>query len=117
MTELELGTEEERAELISICEAASVPQRSWYDRDSHGAQSGVGVLWALLRAGCNFRIHPVGNPNEPHPLDDPPSTDKTIWVTTWAEGFAYFEDGERKRELHYLPTRARLALADGKDWY
>lgn len=108
----DLGTPEERAELIAICEASSVPESAWSDRDSYGAQFQVGQCWALLRAGCDFRIHAAE--------DDPSPDADTIWVTTYGEGFQRFEHGndvDKEKELHYLPTRARLAAVAGKDWY
>jgi len=99
-----------REELIAICEAASVPQSKWTNRDSYEAQFQVGECWALLRAGCEFHVHGA--------TDDPCSNANTIWVTTYGEGFAFFDyGGERDEELHYLPTRARLEKADGGDWY
>lgn len=109
----DFGTAEERAELLAICEAAIVPEHAWHDRDSYSAQFQVGECWALLRAGCDFRIHMPG--------DDPAPDEDTIWLTTYGEGFQRFEigtDAEKEAELHYLPTRARLAaVGPGKDWY
>jgi len=107
---LELGTDEQRAELVAICEAAIVSEKDWHDRDSQGAQAGVGRAWALLRAGCDFHIH--------GPDGDPKTTGDTIWLTIWSEGFATVDwGGEREDDLIYLPTRARLKKAEGKDWY
>lgn len=114
----ELGTPEERTDLIEICEAAIVPENDWHDRDSYGAQVQVGRLWALLRAGCDFRIHRPGDLDRGGRSLTPVSDGRTIWVTTWAEGFAHFDyGGRRESDLHYLPHRARLMAAEGKDWY
>ena len=45
-----------REELIAICEKATVPQSKWWDRDSAGAIQQMGMAWALLKAGCEFRV-------------------------------------------------------------
>lgn len=106
-----------RADLLAICERASVPQADWSNRDSYQCQFQMGECWALLKAGCDFVVH--------GPDGDPASDDKTIWLTTYGEGFAFHEGYERgdnradylDDELHYLPTAARLDALAGKDWY
>ena len=45
-----------REDLIAICELAVVPHDRWSDRDTPGAQEGVGKAWAFLKAGCAFRV-------------------------------------------------------------
>lgn len=117
--EVTLGTDDERAELISICEAASVPQNHWYDRDSEGAQRQVGECLMLLRAGCDFCIHTKANHPRSQKKGEPPFTNsKTIWITVWSEGFAFHDwGGDRNDHLFYLPTRKRLAAVEGTDWY
>jgi len=50
--------EDTREELIALCEAALVPESEWRNRDSAGAQRQIGEAWALLRAGCPYRILP-----------------------------------------------------------
>lgn len=98
-----------REELISLCERASIPQTSWWNRDSARAQRQVGELWALLRAGCDFRIlHEVGGLN---------SDGNTWWVEVEFEGFNFKEMGEQlDTDSFYLPTEAKLARVNG-DWY
>ena len=105
-----------REELITICEQAVVPHDEWWDRDSYGAQCGVGKLWALLKAGCTFNIE--------SPNGDPATTDHTIWVRTFATGFSWFENAHEdyaddylESELFYLPTPERLEVRTGTDWY
>lgn len=97
-----------REHLIAIAEAAIVPESQWHDRDSQGAQKQVGECWALLRAGCEFRLSTI----EPCVTDE-----RTIWLEIDSVGFSYFEEGERSEDTFYLPTRASLAAANGKDWY
>lgn len=109
-----------REELIAICEQSIVPQEDWRNRDSESAQRGIGKVWALLKAGCEFEITKgaPGNCVTDH---------KTIWVTIWSKGFNYYEsfcsyDGDdpkdyMERHHHYLPTPKRLEDAAGKDWY
>lgn len=97
-----------RDDLISICEAAVVPHAKWHDRDSASAQQGVGKAWALLRAGCEFRILHEGTLR---------TDDRTIWVEFDVRDFNYFELGDMGTVTVYLPTRDRLADAAGRDWY
>jgi len=96
-----------REELIAICEAAIVPMKHWYDRDSASAQRQVGDCWVLLRADVPFRI-------------EKDTDHRTIWVEHYdIEGFQYVELGKdfKETELSYLPTPKRLEEAAGKDWY
>lgn len=99
-----------REELIARCERASVLQEHWWDRDSAGAQRQVGELWALLRAGCDFRV-----------ATDPKSDNRTQWIEVSFMGFNHFEwrgiNDSLDTETFYLPTDARLNERDGKDWY
>lgn len=98
-----------REELIAICEAAIVPESKWCDRDSESAHRQVGECWALLRAGCPFRISAVGSLC---------TNEKTIWLYVDSRGFDSFETGgERNTQSFYLPTRKRLADREGRDWY
>lgn len=96
-----------REQLIELCEAGLRPQEVWTDRDSEGAQRQLGEAAVLLKAGCTFVIE----------KDDPVTDDRTIWVRAWSEGFQYFEIGERRKSLFYIPTRARLDEVGKKDWY
>ena len=105
----------DRDELVGICEAAIVPMDHWHDRDSAGAHEQVGRAWALLRAGCPFRVR-----WEPeHDGDGCVTSEGTVWVAIEWRGFQSFENGREwdQEETFYLPTRKRLAEAGGKDWY
>lgn len=112
MSVAKVPTDEEltRDALIGICHDGVVPQRYWYDRDSSTAQIKLATAGALLRAGCDYTI-----------LRDPERlcTDaQTIWLRIEWEGFAHHDyDGGLDSDTFYLPTRDRLAEADGKDWY
>lgn len=95
----------DRDELLSICEAAFVPQEHWSNRDSASAQRQLGEAYALLKAGCEYWI---GRDTDA----------RTIWVTIEYEGFAHKDyDGGLDTDHFYLPTRQRLADANGTDWY
>lgn len=106
-----MSDEYTRDDLIAICEQAIRPQTCWRDRDSQGAQRQVGEAWALLRAGCEFEIdHTMGTFNG-----------STVWVAITSHGFNWFEEGADEeflsRDTFYLPSRARLAASEDRDWY
>lgn len=108
-----------REELIDICDQAVVLQSHWYNRDSALSQRKVGEAWALLRAGCDFRVHSAKL--DPRSSDSPATDADTIWVTITYKGFNYFEMGEEDggfdTELLYLPTMKRLNANNNRDWY
>lgn len=97
-----------RTELIAICEQAIVDQTHWTDRDSAHSMIGVGTAWALLSAGCEFRVLTKGNLK---------TDQNTIWIEITYQGFQYFEMHELSFDHFYLPTPKRLAERAGKDWY
>ena len=104
-----------REDLIKICEQAFVPENMWHDRDSESSQRKLGECYALLKAGCDFRV--VYD-------DDLCGTDEnTIWLYVYSNGFSWFEDWGEDRYLskekhhYYLPTQKRLDEANGGDWY
>lgn len=100
-----------RAELIAICEDAIRPEDVWSNRDSEMSQRKLGEVWALLRAGCGFRILSEEGPRGLN-------TDrKTIWIEIESKGFNYFEMSELNIGHFYLPTPERLAERGDKDWY
>jgi hypothetical protein len=106
-------TDYTREELIAICERAVVPVDRWDNRDTPSSQEGVGHCWALLRAGCAFRVL-AGT--------ERCSTDeRTIWLAVMHPTFNTFELGEDDAGLDaatfYLPTPASLDAANGGDWY
>lgn len=106
-----MSEEYSRDELISICEAAIVPEDKWSDRDTAEAHRSVGTCWAFLKAGCPFRI--LG-PDE----DVMATNDLTIWLRVYPKGFCSFDqDADRDNDLFYLPTRKRLSMTEGRDWY
>jgi hypothetical protein len=97
-----------RDDLIALCERGIVPESKWTDRDSAGAQMQLGKAWALLRAGCDFRL-----------ASSPEQTEDTHWVEITYEGFDYVEmgAGHETTDLFYLPTASRLERKAGHDWY
>lgn len=95
-----------REELIDICEKSIVPEFHWSNRDSHEAHLNIGSCWALLKAGCDFRVLTSGILS---------TDDRTIWLEIDAKGFTCFEGGAKQSELYYLPTIERLSK--GGDWY
>ena len=103
-----------RDDLIALCEDAIVPVAAWCDGDSARSHERLGTLWALLRAGCAFRVRD-------HDADGSCRTDEwTVWVDVVYPGFMAFEcgrDENMEEETFYLPTRKRLEEADGRDWY
>ena len=100
-----MSTEYTREELLAICEAGFVPQEHWSNRDTASAQRQLGEAYALLKAGCDYSIGSDTN-------------NRTIWAVITFEGFARKDyDGGLDTEHFYLPTRKRLADANGTDWY
>lgn len=105
-----IRTDYTREELIDICERAIVSESDWGDRDSHQAQMQVGSCWALLKAGCEFKVITEGSLR---------SDDRTIWVEIRSAGFSFFEyaeeDNAKESANYYLPNPDRLL--QGGDWY
>lgn len=107
-----------REELVAICERGAVPVGKWRNRDTAGAQIQMGRAWALLKAGCDFSVHPA----KPQDVKSGCFTDEhTIWLDCYWPGFQAFEYGRDDQrnwddDGFYLPTPARLD-ADGDDWY
>lgn len=93
-----------REELIALCEAGHVKQKDWRNRDSFGAQVKLATARALLMAGCAYEFWE----EQKHGCH---------WITIHAKGFNWFEMSEMTRETAYIPTRERLADAEGSDWY
>jgi len=93
-----------RQHLLEICARACIAQSEWRNRDSASAQQGVGKAWAMLSAGCAYRIC--------RELDDAPCiTDgRTIWLEL-------FHPAEDEYTTAYLPTIARLERHGRQDWY
>jgi hypothetical protein len=106
-----MSAEVSREDLIDLCRDGIVPQSKWLNRDSAGAQRQLGEAWALLSAGCNYRVLREGRGG----LD---TNDRTIWLQIESEGFAYRDyDGPLDSETYYIPTRKRLNDNLGSDWY
>lgn len=106
-----------RDELISICETAFIPQRHWLNRDSASAQMQLGEAYALLRAGCAYKILTADNQDDIYSSARCHSNDDTYWAEFEIEGFSYHEMGMYQYETFYLPTRKRLGTVSGEDWY
>lgn len=101
-----------REDLIKICEQAFVPEEKWHDRDSESSQCKLGECYALLKAGCDFKV--TYEDKESMCVTD----ENTIWLYIYSKGFEYFDWSEKKDEHHYyLPTQKRLDEANGGDWY
>lgn len=101
-----------REVLVEICERSVVPVAEWRDRDTPRSQERLGTAWALLKAGCVWRIA------EDMYRDRPQERDETIWIYITYPGFGTFDWGaEHEEELFYLPTEARLKRRTGEDWY
>jgi hypothetical protein len=104
-----MKTDYTREELISICERAVVLENHWLDRDSADSQRQIGECWALLKAGCEYKILTIGSLK---------TDEKTIWVKITFDGFAKFDwNGGQDEENYYLPTPERLEERKGGDWY
>ena len=97
-----------REQLIGICESSIVNEDVWSNRDSAMSQKGVGKCWALLKAGCNFKVLTEGG----FVTDD-----RTIWVEIDFRGFSTFEGSGKETSTFYLPTPERLKKSNGSDWY
>ena len=106
-----------REELIAICEKATVPQSKWWDRDSAGAIQQMGMAWALLKAGCEFRVIKEDNATDIEKVSNTITDEKTIWIDITYKGFRAFEGGDEEMTTFCLPTKERLKQVDGDDWY
>ena len=106
-----------RGALISICERAIVDVAKWRNRDTPSSQEKTGMLWALLKANCQFEIL--------FEKDGLCTVNQTIWIRVWSPKFRHFDwDGfdlnnkeTMEDETFYLPTIARLDMVNGSDWY
>ena len=96
-------------ELVGLCERAVVPVNAWSDRDTPRSQEKIGKAWALLRAGCAWRL-----------AKSPESTPITWWIEITHPTFSSIEEGDPDLvddELFYIPTQQKLDASSGKDWY
>ena len=112
----------ERKDLIKLCEKSIVKQEHWGDRDSSAAHKKVGKLWALLKAGCKFRV--ITEENKTKEDREMISDNYTLWVEVIYRGFTYFEhhdeeydkeDDYTDKRTYYLPHPSRIKK--DKDWY
>lgn len=105
--------------LINLCKDGVVSEKDWTNRDSAGAQRQLGEALSLLKAGCEWEV-----------ASSPKSDNRTLWIEITYKGFNAFEgcfdcypEGHHDNKYHYetdtfyIPTRARLQKAAGKDWY
>lgn len=94
-----------RERLIALCEQGIVQVDKWMNRDTPVAQEQLGICWAYLKAGCNFRIT---------------SEEECIFLTIFHPTFTTIESGESE-ELgstdFYIPTEQKIKQCKGKDWY
>ena len=107
-----MTTDYTREELISICEAAIVPISKWLNREAPYSQEQLGLCATMLKCGAEFFISHAGRTA---------TNDKTIWVAVHWPSFNDMEQGHKEwnsvSDTFYLPTRQRLANANGGDWY
>lgn len=126
-----------REELIALCEQGFVGETNWHNRDSAKAMMQLGEAYALLKAGCEFRIlrgdETNNDPRAGHQKRGDMSwkgmaSDKnTWWVQFFVQGFDFHENGGpefndgydfRQEETAYIPTALRLKKRGiGEDWY
>ena len=102
-----------RENLVAICEAAVVQESKWRDRDSPSAHEKLGLCWVMLKAGCEFHVHPPNDGSGCH------TDERTIWISIDWKTFSSFEygGGNKTNETFYIPTPKRLRESIGKDWY
>jgi hypothetical protein len=109
-----IKTDYTREDLIALCERAIVAEENWGNEDTANAQKKIGACWALLKAGCDFRVI-SSNDGQSVATDE-----RTIWLDVFYSGFTTFEDGpdaEKEKEGFYIPTSESLKEANGEDWY
>lgn len=96
-----------RLELLDLCNDGIVPVAKWSNRDTAEAQIQLGKAKALLSAGCGYSL-----------TSQIETTDSTWWIDIEWPGFGHFDyGGDVERETFYIPTRTRLDLCAGRDWY
>ncbi len=110
-----------REKLLEIIERSWLPEKKWENRDSGTAQIHLGSLYALLKAGCEFKILRKDEKAIMH-KSNIVTDDETIWIEVKYKGFTSFdwcdeEEGAVDKHTFYLPTEKRLDEAKGKDWY
>ena len=99
-----------RETLLALCErAAAFPKSSWDDRDCAQATLQLGACWALLKAGCAFRVADIDDRLQ------------SIWVEITFTDFHGSEYGQvdNHTETFYIPTEDRLQKreAGSGHWY
>lgn len=104
-----------REELVTICERAVVQLSEWGNRDTPHAHEKLGLCWVMLKAGCEFSVHPASGQSGCY-------TDaRTIWLSISWPDFNDFEYGTTRapsqHEMFYIPTPTRLEAMAGRDWY
>ena len=103
-----------REELIKLCRQGVVPHEKWWDRDSASAQRQLGECRQLLECGCDFRVLVGDSTSDRACISD----EDTWWVDIEYRGFMNFEvGGSLEVDTFYVPTKERLDLANGRDWY
>lgn len=111
-----------REQLIKLCERSIVQHKLWKNRDSYAAQTNVGSLLVLLKAGCKFELATKENSDRRSKCI---CDEDTLWVRIWVKDFIWFEnldeetepEGRLVSDIFYLPTEKRLLSTIGSDWY
>lgn len=96
-----------REELIALCERAIIPVTDWRNRDTPAALEQLGICWAYLKSGCEYKadygmffvilniFRPTFNTIErQEPLGGP----------------------ELEEASFYIPTQRQLDRKKGGDW-
>lgn len=91
-----------RKRLIVLCKKGIVPVEKWESNDSRKAQEQLGVCWALLNAGCEFKITQ--------------EVDDEINLLIYYPVFGNIEVATDSH-FFYLPTEQKLCKSAGADWY
>lgn len=97
-----------REELIALCEKAIIPLNKWRNRDTPEGQAQLGICWAYLKAGCDFKA------------------DEGIYFVILNIFHPTFNTIERQEGLggpeleessFYIPTQRQLDRKKGGDWH
>lgn len=100
-----------RDKLIARCEESLVAMEVWRSRNSSSAMRNVGALWALLKAGCPFKlINPRGYHGE--------EPGQVFFIRVYFRGNDLYETRGRvvDSELYYLPSKEKIQHMPENDW-
>jgi hypothetical protein len=94
-----------REEIIALCDKAIFDVAEWSNRDHPQAMIQVGKCWALLKAGCQFKVI----------TEDPlnigiVTNEKIVYLEVWYPVFGDFENDTTEDPKHsdnfYIPVNA-----------